>query len=108
MKRIVAALVIALVMPGAARAQERYDPERAGHPLRILAYAVHPVGWLLDRLIFFPAWWIGGHEPLRSMVGHAGLPDQRLEPVHPERSDVEAVPSEPVEPESSEPPAESE
>jgi hypothetical protein len=100
--------------PAASQAQERYDPQEAGHPLRIIAYAAHPVGWLLDRLIFFPAWWIGGHEPLRSIVGHAGLPDERLVPVSPERSDIEAAPrepvesesSEPVEPESSEPPAE--
>jgi hypothetical protein len=80
-KRIIAALVIGLVAPAAASAQERYDPQRAGHPLRILAYAVHPVGWLLDRLIFFPAWWIGGHEPIRSIVGHAGLPPKRMEPL---------------------------
>jgi hypothetical protein len=92
-KRIIAALVIGLVAPAAASAQERYDPERAGHPLRIIAYAAHPVGWLLDRLIFFPAWWIGGHEPLRSIVGHAGLPPERIEPRP--LPEAEPVPAEP-------------
>jgi hypothetical protein len=47
----------------------RYDPQRAGHPLRIVAYALHPVGVVLDTLIFHPAWWLGTHEPLRTLFG---------------------------------------
>lgn len=77
MKTALALVFLLLAAP--ALAQERYDPQKAGHPVRIIAYAVHPVGWLLDRLIFFPAWWIGGHEPFRSIVGHAGLPPERQE-----------------------------
>ena len=93
MKRIAAALVIGLSFPAVAGAQERYDPEKAGHPLRVAAYVLHPVGWLLDRLIFFPAWWIGGHEPLRSIVGHDGLPEPRETPRPVEETD-EGIPSE--------------
>lgn len=75
-------LICMLLLASApARAQAPYDPQRAGHPVRIVAYVVHPVGWLLDRLIFFPAWWIGGHEPLRSIFGHEGLPGERVEVV---------------------------
>jgi len=78
-RRMALAAAILLLAPSVAGAQERYDPQKAGHPVRIIAYALHPVGWLLDRLIFFPAWWIGGHEPLRSIVGHDGLPARRDE-----------------------------
>jgi len=111
-KAIVAALAligsVGLLAPAAAQAQERYDPQRAGHPLRVAAYILHPVGWLLDRVIFFPAWWIGGHEPLRSIVGHAGLPERRRELVYIEPAKP-AEPSAPVDPvEPSEPPADSE
>jgi hypothetical protein len=63
-----AALALGLsAMPAAA---DDYDPQRAGHPARIIAYAVHPVGVLLDLLIFRPAHWIGSHEPLASLFGH--------------------------------------
>lgn len=52
-----------------ARAGDEYDPKRAGNPLRIAAYVVHPVGVLLDYLIFRPAWWIGQHEPFKTIFG---------------------------------------
>ncbi len=57
-----------------------YDSKRAGHPLRIVAYAVHPVGVILDRLIFRPAWWLGSFEPVRTLVGREPvLPETTLE-----------------------------
>jgi hypothetical protein len=46
-----------------------YEPLRAGHPLRLIAYALHPVGVILDYAIFRPAYWIGSHEPIRTLVG---------------------------------------
>ena len=54
---------------------DRYDPQRAGHPVRILAYALHPVGVMLDLLIFRPALWIGSKEPLASLFGHERYTD---------------------------------
>jgi hypothetical protein len=57
------------VAPGAARADD-HDPERAGHPLRILAYAVHPIGVALDWLIVRPAHWVVEREPFRTIFGH--------------------------------------
>src|SRR5262245_19160812 len=48
---------------------EGYDPDRAGHPLRIVAYVLHPVGVILDYALFRPAYWLGSHEPLRTLVG---------------------------------------
>jgi hypothetical protein len=60
--------VVGLALPASA-GPTRYDPQRAGHPLRIAAYALHPVGVILDTLIFHPAWWIGTHEPFRTLFG---------------------------------------
>jgi len=46
-----------------------YEPDRAGHPVRMIAYVLHPVGVILDYVIFRPAYWIGSHEPLRTLFG---------------------------------------
>lgn len=54
---------------------DRYDPQKSGHPMRILAYAVHPVGVLLDLLIFRPAHWLGSKEPLATFFGHEPYKD---------------------------------
>lgn len=65
---LVLLLMAALAVPSLARSAE-YNPRKAGHPVRIVAYVVHPVGYLLDRLIFYPAWRIGQWEPLAALVG---------------------------------------
>jgi hypothetical protein len=59
--------LLALASPAAA---DEYDPKYAGHPLRILAYIVHPVGVALDYMIFRPAHWVGMHEPFKTIFGH--------------------------------------
>jgi hypothetical protein len=63
---------VALAAPASA---DRYDPQKAGHPVRILAYIVHPVGVMLDLLIFRPAHWIGSHEPMATLFGHERYAD---------------------------------
>ena len=63
----VAILALGFSLPAAA---DRYDPQKAGHPARIIAYALHPVGVMLDLLIFRPAHWLGSHEPLARLFGH--------------------------------------
>ena len=57
----------ALALPAAA---DRYDPQEAGHPLRLAAYLLHPVGVVLDLVLFRPAHWVISHEPLASLTGH--------------------------------------
>ena len=59
--------LLALASPAAA---DEYDPKYAGHPLRILAYIVHPFGVALDYMIFRPAHWVGMHEPFKTIFGH--------------------------------------
>ena len=76
-----AALLIAVLAAPLAAAAEEYDPLEAGHPIRVAAYALHPVGVILDWLIFRPAWWLGQHEPLRTLFGrelHRPPPDPAL------------------------------
>jgi hypothetical protein len=59
-----------LVLAGAAPASgEEYDETRTGHPLRVIAYVLHPVGVILDTLIFRPVHWLFSHEPAKTVVG---------------------------------------
>jgi len=62
-----AGIFFTLASPMAAN---EYDPLRAGHPLRVVAYIVHPVGVALDYLIFRPAHWIGSQPVVRTIFGH--------------------------------------
>lgn len=49
---------------------DEYDARRAGHPLRIAAYLVHPVGVALDYMIFRPAHWLVSQPVLSTIFGH--------------------------------------
>jgi hypothetical protein len=63
-------VVLALVAsPAPTRAAEEYDPKTAGNPVRIAAYIMSPVGVFIDYAIMRPAWWIGSHEPFRTIFG---------------------------------------
>ncbi|MCH8889542.1 MAG: hypothetical protein IH827_00450 [Myxococcales bacterium] len=63
---VAALAILAVASPAAA---EEYDETYTGHPLRVIAYVLHPVGVILDTLIFRPFHWIGSHEPLKTLVG---------------------------------------
>ena len=69
---VTAIAALSLAVPAQA---DRYDPQKAGHPMRILAYIVHPVGVMLDMLIFRPAHWLGSKEPLATIFGHEPYKD---------------------------------
>lgn len=58
--------MLAWAQPSAA---DEYNPQEAGHPLRIAAYVAHPVGVALDYLIMRPAFWVGSQEPFRTIFG---------------------------------------
>ncbi len=66
---IAAVFSAALVLPGQAWAHD-HDPERSGHPLRILAYALHPVGYVIDLVVFRPFHWLGHQNGVREVFGH--------------------------------------
>ena len=46
-----------------------YDPRSAAHPLRIVAYGLHPIGVALDWILVRPAVWVVRHEPFRTIFG---------------------------------------
>jgi len=62
-------LVLLLLGPMSAAAEAPYEADNAGNPLRMLAYVVHPVGVVFDYLVLRPAYWVGSHEPFRSVFG---------------------------------------
>jgi len=67
---VFAACAAVVLGSGPALADEdSYDPQRAGHPLRVIGYVMHPVGFALDWLVFRPAHWIGNFQPFRAVFG---------------------------------------
>lgn len=52
------------------RVVDTHDPNRAAHPLRIAAYALHPVGVTLDWVLVRPAVWVVKREPFRTIFGY--------------------------------------
>ena len=70
-KGIAITLLAAALSVGATSARaDRYNPAESAHPLRIVAYALHPVGVLIDTLIFRPAHWFVHQEPMATLFGH--------------------------------------
>ncbi len=61
------ALALALSSPAAA---DEYDSSNAGHPIRLIAYALYPVGVAIDYLLLRPAHWLVSYEPLKTIFGH--------------------------------------
>ena len=49
---------------------DEYDRSKAGHPLRIAAYLVHPIGVMIDYLFLRPAHWFVSLEPMQTVFGH--------------------------------------
>jgi hypothetical protein len=58
-----------LLLCGATASADEYEPSNAGHPLRVAAYIVHPVGVVYDYLLLRPAFWVGSHDPFRTLFG---------------------------------------
>ena len=71
---LIAGLVAVALLAPAASADE-YDPQRAGHPARIIAYVLHPVGVILDVLILRPAHWFGSLNGVDEFFGHEEYDD---------------------------------
>lgn len=67
---VASALALAFLALASPAAADEYDSKYAGHPLRIAAYVLHPVGVIIDYLIMRPAHWVGNHEPFSTIFGH--------------------------------------
>lgn len=60
-------LALSIASPAAA---DRYDDSNAGHPVKMIAYLLYPVGVLIDYVVLRPAHWLVSHEPLKTIFGH--------------------------------------
>ena len=68
---LVLAMLCAMTLSFASPAlADAYDADPAGHPLRIVAYVLHPVGVAIDYLILRPAHWLVSQEPMKTVFGH--------------------------------------
>jgi hypothetical protein len=66
----VLSLAASLALVAAPAAADEYDARRAGHPLRVVAYVLHPFGVALDYLLFRPSHWVGSLPVVRTVFGH--------------------------------------
>lgn len=64
------ALAAALTLASGQAFAHDHRSTESGHPLRMIAYVVHPIGVILDTLILRPIHWLGSHEPLETLFGH--------------------------------------
>ena len=71
-RKAIGLVVAAVLFAGAAPAVQAddYESDRAGHPVRIVAYLVHPIGVVLDYLLLRPVHWLGHQEPFKTLFGH--------------------------------------
>ncbi|MCP3983839.1 MAG: hypothetical protein GY723_05590 [bacterium] len=63
-------VAVSLVVAGSPALAHDHDSTRSGHPLRIVAYVLHPVGVILDTVILKPAHWLGSLPTVAWLVGH--------------------------------------
>ena len=80
---MVIVLLASLLLVASPAVSDEYEPQSAGHPLRIAAYVLHPVGVALDYLVFRPAHWIGSKGPLKTIFGHEDETPRISEPRRP-------------------------
>lgn len=71
---LVLALWFALGLKPSLAAPDEYDDSQS-HPLRVLAYLVHPAAFLLEWTVFRPFHFVvSGSEPLEAFFGHRPHP----------------------------------
>lgn len=70
MKRTAFFCALAIAFSAAPSVADDHRSERAGHPLKIIAVVLHPVGVILDYAIFRPAHWLANREPVKTLTGH--------------------------------------
>ena len=69
-KHLVMTAVAVLLLAPVAVAGDRYDDFEDTHPLRIVSYPVHAVGYLLERLVARPLHALVSKPKLEPIFGH--------------------------------------
>jgi hypothetical protein len=71
-KRLLMSLALTVVVASGAsvaHAHDAYDDSES-HPLRLVAYAVHPAGWLAEWLVARPVHFLVSQPQLEPIFGH--------------------------------------
>ena len=70
----------ALGLKPAFAAPDEYDDSQS-HPLRIVAYLLHPAAWLLEQVVFRPFHFlVSANEPMEEIFGHRPHPPILADP----------------------------
>jgi hypothetical protein len=68
---LVVGLAVGLLgAPSAVRAHDAYDDSES-NPIRLAAYAISPVGWLLEWTVMRPIHFVVSNPQLEPIFGHA-------------------------------------
>jgi outer membrane protein OmpA-like peptidoglycan-associated protein len=74
------AVWFALGLKPASAAPDEYDDSQS-HPLRIVAYLLHPAAWLLEQVVFRPFHYlVSANEPMEEIFGHRPHPPILADP----------------------------
>jgi outer membrane protein OmpA-like peptidoglycan-associated protein len=74
------AVWFALGLKPASAAPDEYDDSQS-HPLRIVAYLIHPAAWLVEQVVFRPFHFlVSANEPMEAIFGHQPHPPVLAEP----------------------------
>ena len=71
----VAFALMVLALPSVSQAHV-YDRDDSDHPLRYLAYAVHPIGIALEYAVLRPIHWVVSQPNLDIIFGHEPRPEK--------------------------------
>ncbi len=72
MRRFILSLAVVAGLagaPGAALAHDAYDDSES-HPLRVAAYGVHAVGYVVEQMVFRPLHFVVSNPQLEPIFGH--------------------------------------
>ena len=79
MKRLFLALLMggAFMLSSGTASAHVYDRDDSDHPLRYVAYALHPVGMAVEYAVLRPIHWVVSRPRLSPIFGH--YPDHKRE-----------------------------
>lgn len=72
MKKLLMAVVVAvgvMAIPATGRAHDAYDDTQS-HPLRLAAYAIHPIGFAIEWLVMRPIHFVVSQPSTERVFGH--------------------------------------
>ncbi len=74
---VTALLAVSVAASPALAVPDRYDDTQS-HPLRVIAYLAHPIGYAAEWLIFRPFHYLVSQPPVEGMFGHTAHGENRV------------------------------